>query len=366
MNILFYYPDKERAISLSTLMIEFKKQGHEVFLLTHAREGLLHEEVKKHGIHTFTHPVKKQNALVFYVKHIAHLVSFVKKHRIQLVYSHIQVANFIAVFASLFCRARFMLCRHHSDCAYLDNNRREKLFDRVINALGKEFIVPSQKVYDQMVYTERVRNKKIYLIRYAYDFSTYPSPDSAAVATIRSTYPARLLLVKIARLIPEKRHLLLFSVIKNLVSKGLDIKLLVLSDGPLRARLGEYVRENNLQNHIFMLGYKTDVMNYIEAADAVVHVSESEASSNLAKEVGLLKKPLILCHDVGDFSEYLSDGVNAKLVNKEHPGAELESLLTTFYSDRGIMHGLGENLRETVLERFSLEKILGEYDKFHS
>jgi L-malate glycosyltransferase len=366
MNILFYYPDKERAISLSTLMIEFARQGHTVTLLTHAEEGPLHEEVKKHGVRTVTHRVSKKNALAFYFNHIRFLAAFVKKERIDLVYSHIQVANFISVFASLFCKARFLLCRHHSDCAYLDNNRREKLFDKAINALGKEFIVPSQKVYDQMVKVEKVRNKKIYLIRYAYDFSTYPSPDPGTVDRIRQTYAAKLLLVKVARLIPEKRHLVMFNAIKRLAAKGLDVKLLVLSDGPLRDVLAGHIVENQLQKHIFMLGYKTDVMNYIGAADAVVHVSQSEASSNLAKEVGLLKKPLILCHDVGDFSEYLEDGVHVKFVSKEDPSAELEALLTQFYNDRSILGGLGENLSKVVHERFSLRHILAAYNQFHS
>ena len=366
MNILFYYPDKERSISLSTLMIEFRKQGHEVSLLTHAVEGPLHEEVKKHGVKVYTYNIPKENPLIFYFKHIRRLVQFIKEHRIQLVYSHIQVANFISVFAARFCRARFILCRHHSDCAYLDNNRREKFFDKVINTLGREFIVPSQKVYDQMVHTERVRGKKIYLIRYAYDFGSYPQPEERAVHAIRAAYPASLLLVKIARLIPEKRHVVLFGVMKQLVARGLDVKLLVLSDGPLRSELSQSIAENQLQKHIFMLGYKTDVMNYIQAADLVVHVSESEASSNLAKEVGLLEKPLVLCNDVGDFSEYLSNDVHVKFVNKQDPARELEDLLTRFYHDRSIMHSLGVNLRKVVLERFSLQHILSQYQQFHS
>lgn len=366
MNILFYYPDNERSISLSTLMIEFRKQGHNVFLLTHADKGLLHQDVEPGGVKTFCYKIKKNNSLIFYLKHIRFLISFLKKNKIDIVYSHIQVANFISVFASRFSKARFILCRHHSDCAYLDNNFTEKLFDKVINRLGKEFIVPSQKVKDQMTLIEKAGNCKIYLIRYAYDFDKYPKPRQQEVDEIRLKYKASLLVVKVARLIPEKRHLILFDIVRKLRDEGLDIKVMVLSDGPERANLESYISIHNLKNNIFMLGYKTDVMNYLAAADIVVHVSESEASNSLIKEAGILKKAIVVCSDVGDFDEYLVNGKNALVLAKTNPGVELEEVLRKAYRSEVDKDLLGTNLCNTVIGRFSLPVIIKEYDKINA
>lgn len=365
MNILFYYPDKERGVSLSSLMVAFQKQGHTVSLLTQTPEGDLHSDVRKEGIKTFTHVIKK-NSLLFYLKHILFLISFTKKNKIDLVYSHIQKANFIACFAQYFSRARFILCRHHSDCAFVDNNRNEKLMDKIINRLGKEFIVPSDVVLDQMLVKEKVKNKKIHLIRYAYDFNAYPKPDEAGVFEIKEKYKAKLLLVKIARLITEKRHILLFQVINKLVKAGYDIKLVVLSDGPEKEKLVDYIRQNELQNSIFMVGYRRDIMNFIAATDVVVHVSESEASSNLAKEVGLLNKPLIVCSGVGDFDEYLINRVNSLIIDKNNVTEQLEKLIISIYNDEKIIEGLGKKLHDTVFERFSIENIISQYNQFHT
>src|SRR6185437_800103 len=198
MNILFYYPDKERSISLSSLMIAFQQQGHTVFLLTQVSEGDLHNDVKDAGVQTFCHPIKKNRFTSFYLKHILYLTSFTKKHKIDLVYSHIQRANFISAFAQYFSPSKFIFCRHHSDCAFIDNNFNEKMMDRIINQLGKEFIVPSQKVLNQMQVVEKVKNKKIHLIRYAYDFDKYKKPNLGNVHKIKEEYKTGLLLVKIA------------------------------------------------------------------------------------------------------------------------------------------------------------------------
>ena len=366
MNILFYYPDRERAVSLSSLMIAFKLQGHKVFLLTHAESGALHEDVIPYGIETFSNTLNKNNSWTFYLRHLIYLVSFTKRHKIDLVYSHIQKANFISAVARYFSPSRFILCRHHSDCAFVDNNFNEKMLDKIINRLGKEFIVPSQKVYDQMTIKENVRNKKIYLIRYAYNFDAYSVPDVAKVAEIRKTYQASLLLVKVARLISEKRHLLLLRVVLKLINEGMDIKLVLLSEGPEQNNIIKYISENNLQERVFLTGYKNDVMNYLAAADLIVHVSESEASSNLAKEVGLLKKPLLVCHDVGDFDEYLIHTINSLLINKENAEAELEVLLRAIYKKELTIGQLGKNLYKVIFERFSIVNLLPEYTAFHT
>lgn len=365
MNILFYYPDKERAISLSSLMISFSNQGHNVFLLTHANEGELHSDVRPHGVKTFTYSIPKKYSFVFYLKHIRFLIKFVKENKIDVLYSHIQIANFITCFAQFFIKARVFICRHHTDCAFVDYNFNERTFDRIINCLGKEFIVVSNKVKDQMERVEGVKNKKIYVINLAYDFIQYKQPDSQIVDEIKNKYKANLLLLKAARLIPEKRHIILFNVIKKLVEGHYDIKLLVLSEGSERKNLEDFIAKNKLQNHIFMIGYKTDVLNYLAAADLIIHVSASEASNSIIKESSLVGKPILACHDVGDFDEYITPNEDGLLISKENTENELYDLLIKIYNNKSILASLGKNLKVKVIELFDIHNIIKLYEPFH-
>jgi len=365
MNILFYYPSNLSAISLSSLMIAFRKQGHEVFLLTQSEEGDLHREVRPYGVRTFSYPLQKRSAFPFYLKHARHLARFISEHRIDVCYSHLQQANIVAVFAQRFCSARMVICRHHSDSAYVEVNRNAQRFDRVINRLGREFIAPSEKVYRQMTEVEKANPSRIHLIRYAYDFSMFPRPDEQRIEAIRSEHPCRLLLVKAARLIPEKRHLILFRAVRELVRSGCDIRLLVLSEGYLRPELEQFIAVNGLERNIFMLGHRKNIIDYLAAADVVVHISASEASNNLVKEAALAEKCVIACRDVGDFDDYLVNMQNAILLSKEQTEGELLDVLGRIYRNEIETAALGSELKGRVLERYSIDRIIGQYDRFH-
>ena len=146
MNILFYYHSNYSSVALSSLMIEFRKQAHNVSLLTQTTEGDLHNDVKPFGVNCFSFYPPKENLFNFYLKHIRFLANFVKEQKIEIVYSHLQQANIVSVFAQKFCSARFIICRHHSDSAYVFENKNVKRFDSIINRLGREFIVPSAKL----------------------------------------------------------------------------------------------------------------------------------------------------------------------------------------------------------------------------
>jgi L-malate glycosyltransferase len=365
LNILFYYTDKERAVSLSSLMIAFQKQGHQVYLLTHSAEGPLHQQVKVYGVKTFSHVIQKTSFL-FYLRHLLHLLKFISKNRCDIVYSHIQQANIIACFAQYFTYARVILCRHHSDYVYKGNSFNPKLFDRIINLFGKEFVVPSKKVFNQMVNVEKVRPDRIHLIPYAYNFAEYPKADYNIVNELKLAYPCKLSLLTIARLISEKRHIILFQAINYLVNKGYDIKLIILGDGGERQDLGNYIKENKLQENIFMLGFRTDIMNFIAACDISVLLSESEASNSFIKESALQCKTAIVCDDVGDFNEYIKHNENGFLINKVNPQPELEKLLEDIYSGKTNIHGLGEKLYKSMIQLFSIESIIREYDSLNS
>jgi L-malate glycosyltransferase len=226
--------------------------------------------------------------------------------------------------------------------------------------------VPSKKVYEQMVQVEKVPAGKIHLIPYAYNFEEYAKPDNLVVGKILEQFRCKLRLLVIARLIPEKRHYLLFEVINNLILKGCDIQLIVLGDGVEKGRLEVFVKEHQLEPNIHMMGHRTDIMNYIAACDISVLISESEASNSVIKESGLQKKPVIVCENVGDFDDYIQNNVNGFVIDKLNPAPELEKLLEDIYYGRVKMASKGENLYNSVIEKFSIDNIIHQYDKFNS
>src|SRR5262249_27085441 len=157
-----------------------------------------------------------------------------------------------------------------------------------------------------------------------------------------------------ARLVPFKRHALVFHAVRDLIREGLDVRMLVLDDGPERERLEDFVRAHDLSERIVMLGFRADFVDYMAASDLPVAPSLTEASSSVVKEMGLLARTAIVCQGVGDFDDYLVDGRNAFLVPRSTDGSEIAKIVRECYASPEQLERLGRSLRATVLERFAV------------
>ena len=356
IDVLLFYPSNKRTVQLESLIIALHDRGVRIELLTTCEAGPLHEYLASHGIPVHAHPVSGRNALVYYVRQIGYLAWFCRRRRVKTVFSNLQHANFIAVFAQFLVRSRVIAFRHHSSFALPGEarNRMEQLFDKVINRLARTIVVPSRAVYNGMQSVERADMSRVILLPYFYDFGRYDDPDQAAVAAIRERYPARLTLLMSSRLIAFKRPALAFTVVRDLVKEGLDIRMIVLDDGPERGSLEQFVDDHGLQDRITLLGFRPDVVNYIAAADVLVHPSIAEASSNAVKEMALLGRTVIACEGVGDFDDFIEPGRNGFLVPRSTDGSEIAAAVRQLYDAPERAQAMGNLLREAVVERFGL------------
>jgi len=258
-------------------------------------------------------------------------------------------------------KARVVIFRHHfhrgiKTEGFSSLNRNEKRMDRIIGKKAKEIVVPSKEVYNGMVGYEQVPPEKISIIPYIYDFNQYASPDEETVKKIREEFRSRLLIITASRMIKMKRHALVLPVFGKLIKEGLDIKVMLLDQGEERGNLEAYVKERNLTANIFFLGLKSNIIDYLTAADLLIHPSQTEASSSLVKEAGWVKKPVIVCSGVGDFDEYILHGQNGFLVQPPDEAGEFEKYIRYVYENPLEGKKIGEALHQKVLEEFSPNK----------
>ncbi len=366
MNILFYFPTSERSISLETLMEEFSKMGHTVFLLGWDSKGPIHTAVEQFGVSTQTFTPKSAFSPLFYFEHMRYLASYCKRHQIDLVYSHTQPVNFVSVFAQFFVKAKFYICRHHSDYIMNGSNNNAKRFDKIINRFGKRFIVPSKKVYHQLVEVEGVKNKEVRLINYAYRFENYPALDEALVLKIKKASSGKITLCAVSRFIPCKRYDLLIDTISEMVAQGLPVHINILGVGPLLEQVKTQVANLDLQDHVTFVGFTKRVLEYMNAADLVVHFSDSEASNSVIKEAGILEKPVAVCNDVGDFDDYIRNGIEGFVMSKENPKKELIYIVEQINTDKEATKTMGVRLKKSVLQNFSVENVIQAYSEVYS
>lgn len=367
-KILFYYPSNKRSVQIETTLKVLKNHGYEVLVLTTIEKGKLHMALEQMGIETHVHLVSKSNAIRYYWQQIRYLAKFCKQHQVDIVYGNLQHANFIAVFAQFLMKSKVVAFRHHFKFSQgnfnipLTINRNEKLFDKIINRLAKHVVVPSDGVYQGILKHENIHPSKLSIIPYMYDFSTYGKPNANNVEAIKNQYKARLRIIMVARLIPFKRHILIFPVIKKLIAEGFDIQLLVLDEGPEKDRLDQYIQDHQLTDKIHMLGFRTDFLDYMNACDLIIHPSITEASNSVIKEIGLQKKVVAVCQGVGDFDEYIIDKENGYLMDISNPQLDAEIIIKEIYHKPELIEEMGEKIQHTIRQKFGHnDEILKQY-----
>ncbi|MBR9832944.1 glycosyltransferase family 4 protein [bacterium] len=357
-TILFYYPSNKRSVQIETTLIELKKLGNKIILLTTCEEGALHEQLKKHNIAHFSNPVNS-SGINYYLSQIVFLVKFSKKNKVDFIFGNLQHANLIAVIAQYFTKAKVIAFRHHFKFSRgnfgipLKINKNELLFDKIINRLAKLIIVPSKGVYEGILNHENINASKLMIIPYLYDFSQYGKPDANRVQEIKDIYQGRFRIIMVARLVPFKRHSLMLPIFKKLIDKGLEIQVLILDEGPEKETIAKFIAENKIEKHVHLIGYTKEFLNYMEACDLLVHPSITEASNNVVKEIGLLKKAVAVCRNVGDFDEYIQDEENGFLLDIENPQIEVERIIESLYKNPELGKKMGEKLYETIKSKFS-------------
>ncbi len=130
-------------------------------------------------------------------------------------------------------------------------------------------------------------------------------------------------LVCIGRLSEQKGHLLLIEAAGKLASLGLQFKLILVGDGPLRSDIEKAIDQYGLQNHLEITGWadSAQVQQQILAARAMVLPSFAEGLPVVIMEALALSRPVISTYVAG-IPELVEPGVCGWLI----PAGSVEAL----------------------------------------
>lgn len=360
-KVLLFYPPNFRSVAIETLCKAVKEAGHQMIVLTLTEKGAFHSAVEKMGIETHSYVIPRKPSWKFFLNNSRYLIKFCRQHKIDIIWSHLQQANLAALFAQPFLKAKVTTFRHHAESAFyaelgekfgMVRNKNEERVDKLTNKLSKRIIIPSSGVWESMEKYEGCDMKKVKLIPYIYDFSTYQKPDADKVKEMRNNYSCKLMLIMVSRMVAAKQHMPVVEVVKKLVEEGLSVKMIVMDDGPLRPDLETYIRINKLENNIFLTGFREDFVNYMAAADLLIHPSLTEASNNVVKEMGLLEKAVAVCKNVGDFNDYIKEGKNGYFLERENISTTIETVIRNAYANPDKISGFGKELKTDILKYF--------------
>lgn len=168
-------------------------------------------------------------------------------------------------------------------------------------------------------------------------------------------------IIFVGSLSEEKNPQELLQVLARLLGHGIECRLLVVGDGPLRLQLEREAFERGISDQVRFLGSRDDVPFLLAAADLLLLPSRTESMPAVLIEAGLAGLPSV-AYGVGDIDEVIEPNVTGLIVQPENK-AEFEGAVITALRDPAWRATMGEAARQLYSQRFDIRTIAAEYEE---
>jgi len=167
------------------------------------------------------------------------------------------------------------------------------------------------------------------------------------------------------RLSQEKGLFLLLKAFALLDKKVSNVKLVLIGDGPLRQRLRDFCKENNLENKVAFLGMipYTEIHRYLTLADFIIFPQLYYNYEWSLLEAMSTEKPIIATNVPGT-SDILKNNYNAFLTSPT-PGSLSDGMFHAL-NNLKLAEKIAMNAFETVKNKHSLENLKKYEELIHS
>ncbi|QLE45941.1 glycosyltransferase (plasmid) [Nostoc sp. C052] len=169
-----------------------------------------------------------------------------------------------------------------------------------------------------------------------------------------------------ARLVEQKRPLLLISIVQELVNHPLNISTIIVGNGHLLPEIQAKISHFGLDSHFHILPAinPEEMLDIYSTADILLLPSAYEGISLVIYEAMSMQLPVV-ASDVGGQAELVIPGTGFLVPKTEEEKSEVKEylkVLIPLIQDSELRCKIGYHARQRVVEMFSLDKMLERMD----
>ncbi len=319
---------------------------------TEIERNLLNEKVKIYYLH------KRKGLDLRFIKK---LYDVFKNERFDVIHSHQSALRYL-FFISKFWTVPHKIHTIHSEAKSEDPSiisflinlisfRRGVIPIGVSNAVAKS-IENRYKISGVVAVLNGIRQKKVYLSKEKW------REDNGINKNAK-------IFVMVSRLVEEKNHGFAIRLFSILSRANKDFLLLIVGDGPLERNIKNKIKEKKLAKNIIMTGFRSDVIDILNASDYFIMPSLREGAPIALLEAMLLSK-ISFVAKTGGISEIVTDCYNGFFIDNNDEDKAAEKISESIEKCKNLE--IGENARQTILDKYNniimAEKYLNIY-KMH-
>ena len=361
MNILFLSNHLEIGGITSYLLnlsAGLSKRGHNIYIAS--SKGRQLPRFINNGI-TYIHiPIMTKQELSPKIMLSAfRLIGAVRKNHIDIVHSNSRTTS---VLGSLLSYATGIA--HVSTC---HGFFKKRLSRKIFPFWGRRVIAISQSVKRHLIEDFNVDEKKIDVVVSGIDVNLFLASSVGAssqpLAKVKKDFGLKdgPVVGIVARLSEEKGHHFLMRAMQAVTAKLPEAQLLIAGEGKMKQELINLRKSLKLEDNCKFIPPVENTVQVLSVMDVFVLPSTKEGLG-LALMEAMAAGLASIGSRVGGISSLINDGYNGLLVN---PGdvEKLSQAILELLNDRGKRISLGQNARNFIAEKFSLENMARETEK---
>jgi glycosyltransferase involved in cell wall biosynthesis len=160
----------------------------------------------------------------------------------------------------------------------------------------------------------------------------------------------------VAALVPHKGQRLLIEAAAMVIQKVPDARFVIAGEGELRLSLERQIKEHHLEKHVFLAGFRPDILSVHKAFDIFVMSSVTEGLGTSLLDAMACGKPIVAT-TAGGMPEVVADGRTGILVPPRDHGALADAIIRLL-TDQTLRAEMGAAGLARVRTKFSAERMV--------
>ena len=295
------------------------------------------------------------------------LVSLMRRERIDLLQTHMDLADYYGAAAASLTGARLVSIRQNADEFRTRRTWKRPpflLLEHLSYAAADAVIAVSDGLVEFLARSEGLPRHKTVVIPNGVDETIAARAPEQRAARQALGLPATAPLVgAVGRLAEQKGHLHLLRALPDIRTEFPDARVVLAGEGPERARLEEEAARLGVAPAVHVLGHRDDVATVLAAIDVFAFPSLWEGLPMALLEAMALAKPCVAAHGVG-VDDLLDHEATGLLVAPRDP-AGIAVAARRLLRDPDAAGRMGEEAQRRVMRRHGLDRIAADVDRLY-
>ncbi|MCM8826813.1 MAG: glycosyltransferase [Candidatus Omnitrophica bacterium] len=298
------------------------------------------------------------------LKGLIRLVKLMKKEGFDIVHTYLFSENILGVIAGKIAGLKTIITSRRDTGMLREGKLRHILAYRLTNRWVDKIVCVSEAVKRVVLSKEKVNREKIKVIYNGVDLEKFNVQGlNFGIKEQLKINTNDFVVGMIANFSWIKGHRDLIQAIPLILEEVPNTTFLLIGDGYLRKELEIEVKNTSYKDKVLFLGSRNDIPQLLSLMDISVNASYSEGMSNTILESMASGVPVVATAVDGNL-ETVMDKETGFLIPPKTPKALAEAIIRLL-KNKDLREKLGENARRIAKEKFSLERMVREFEDLY-